>query len=64
MKSNFKVVPKLHQNVLCILAVCSNGTGKEIGRVIFPNDFQVNDNVACAEEICTAIRKRIRKSIS
>lgn len=63
MKQNFKIVPKMNQNVLCVFLVYPNGENQEIGRVIFPNDFQMNDNVECAEEICNAIKKRIRKSV-
>ncbi|MCX4267819.1 MAG: hypothetical protein OSJ62_04035 [Lachnospiraceae bacterium] len=63
MGQSFRLVPKMEQNLLRIFLVYSGGKNEEIARVVMPHDNQMNDNVNCAEEICTAIRKRIKRSV-
>lgn len=62
MGQSFRLVPKITGNFLCIFLVY-NGGHQEIARIIFPNDCQMNDNVECANAICAAMQKRIRKSV-
>ncbi len=64
MKNNFRIVPKMIDAVtLSLWLVLSNGDSLEIGRVRMPSDGQMNDNLECAQTICDAIKKRIRKSV-
>lgn len=52
-----------HNNILDIGICWGNGRLEHIARICFPDDNQLGDNVSCAEEICAALNKRIRKSI-
>lgn len=62
---NFKLVPKMSGNKIIILFVVpSAGECRQIASLEVPNDFQLNDNLDFANEVCQAYKKRIRKSIS
>lgn len=63
MNSNFKLVPKFNNNLLNIWITLPNGDSKVIAYICFPADQQMGDNVKCAEELCAALKKRIRKSL-
>ena len=64
MKINIKLVPKmLSPSTLGIWAVLPNGDNRQIAQIDMPNDMQMNDNLECANAICDALKKRIRKSI-
>ncbi|MBO5279255.1 MAG: hypothetical protein J6B06_07180 [Lachnospiraceae bacterium] len=63
MNRKFKLVPKISQDVMAVFYIDPNGETLEICRVLLPNDNQMGDNVICAEEICVALKKRIRKSV-
>lgn len=64
MSANFKLVPKLANNLLEIWFVLPNGEGRAIAWVVFPKDSQMPDNVTAANDICAVLKKRIRKSVS
>lgn len=62
MSVNFRLVPKFNNNLLVI--ICEyNGDIRVIAQIILPNDNQIADNVAVANEICAILKKRIRKSV-
>ena len=62
-KLSFRIVPRMvRQGDWVFDIVLSNGESKTIGEVLMPNDGQLRDDVEVAEEIATALRKRIRKS--
>ena len=63
VKGNFRIVPKFRGNLMDVGIDMPNGDARVIARVNFPNDGQHVDDIACAEEICVALKKRIRKSI-
>jgi hypothetical protein len=63
MKGNFRLVPKFSENMMDIVFVLPNGDCRVIARVCLPCDGQHNDDLSCAEEICSALRKRIRRSV-
>lgn len=63
MHRNFKLVPKIAEGAMVVYYIAPNGETLEICRVLFPSDNQMGDNVICAEEICVALKKRIRKSV-
>ncbi len=61
---SFRVVPKMMDAAtLSVWLVYSNGDSMELGRIRMPADGQMNDNLECAQTICDAIKKRIRKSV-
>jgi hypothetical protein len=65
---SYKIVPKFIKDnngahTIHIGIVFSNGEKKLLAVVLLPHDGQLNDDVQCAEEICTSIRKRIKKSV-
>lgn len=62
MSANFKLVPKLDGNIGSIWFVLPNGEGREICRIVFLTDNQVNDNVEALNSIMAVLRKRIRRS--
>lgn len=62
---NYRLVQKYAEgnpNCLNIWFVLPTGQGHLIATIIFPSDQQYGDNHICADEICTALKKRIRKS--
>ena len=60
----FRLVPKMiDAGSFGIWIVLSNGESKQIGYFLVPSDAQFNDNLYLADEICKAMRTRIRKSI-
>lgn len=62
--TGFRIVPKMMDSAtLSIWLVHNNGEQLELGRMRMPMDGQMNDNLECAQSICTALRKRIRKSV-
>lgn len=61
--NNFRLVPKMRNNLCCIYHVNAAGESVEVARLLFPNDNQVNDNVETVNSIIVTLRKRIRKSI-
>ena len=64
MRNNIKLVPKmLTPATLGIWAVLPDGDNRQIAQIDLPNDMQMNDNLECAEAVCAALRKRIRKSV-
>lgn len=64
MGTGFRVVPKMLDGAtLSVWVVFSNGDNMELGRLRMPMDGQMNDNLECAQTICDALKKRIRKSI-
>ena len=52
-----------NKNILDIGLAWSNGSLDHILRAVLPDDGQIGDNVSCAEEICAALNKRLRKSV-
>lgn len=61
----FKIVPKIKDNVIGIfLVVPTLGQSRQIVLLETPNDYQLNDDMELAEEICKAYRKRLNKSIN
>ena len=42
----------------------STGQSRQVATIETPSDYQTNDDVLLAEEICKAYRKRINKSIT
>lgn len=42
----------------------STGQSRQVITAETPNDYQANDDMALAEEICRAYRKRMNKSIT
>lgn len=62
MSVNFRLIPKFNENVLVIIYEY-NGDIRPIAQVLLPNDHQISDNVAVANEICAILKKRIRKSV-
>ena len=64
MMMNFRMVPKMISPDTCdIYIVLSNGDSRQIARVLFPHDGQMNDNLECAETVCIALKKRVKKSV-
>lgn len=64
MATKLRVIPKIRGNVIGIfLHMPSTGQSRQVITVETPNDYQTNDDVILAEEICKAYRKRINKSI-
>lgn len=64
MMGNFRIVPKMTSPNTCdFYVVLANGDSRLIAQVMFPCDGQMNDNVECANTICMALKKRIRKSV-
>lgn len=63
MGQNFQLIPKFDGNAMAIFFVLPNGENREILRCIFPDDFQLGDNVKAADEIISTLRKRIKRSL-
>ena len=62
-KLNFRIVPRMvRQGDWVFDIVLSNGEVRALGEMLMPNDGQLGDDVTAAEEIATALRKRIKKS--
>lgn len=65
MAGTFRVVPKINGNHIGIFIIMqSTGENRQVGLIETPNDYQVNDDMALAEEICKLYRKRVRKSVN
>ena len=63
MTGQFKLVPKMQDNLAIIYLVLPSGNIIEMAWFIFPDDKQINDNCAALEEIVKVLNKRIRRSI-
>lgn len=63
MNRNYRIIPKISNNILSIGIVFASGDAREICRAYLPDDNQLNDNCVCAEEICAALKRRFRKSV-
>ena len=61
--ASVRLVQKFTGNVLDIGIAYGNGDSEHIARVVMPNDKQINDDLECANAICVALKKRIRKSV-
>lgn len=65
MANGFRIVPKINGNRIGIfLYMPSTGQSRQVIMAETPNDYQANDDMALAEEICRAYRKRMNKSIT
>ncbi|MCM1542125.1 MAG: hypothetical protein NC121_12820 [Blautia sp.] len=62
MGTNFRLVPKFEGNHLVILYE-RNGDAMAIAQILLPADRQLADNVEAANDICSILKKRIRKSL-
>ena len=65
MKKSFRIIPKI-VGVNCAEIWClwnHDEDGIIIASVRFPVDGQWNDSMECLQEICTSLKKRIRKSV-
>ena len=62
MGTNFRLVPKFDGNCLVILYEW-NGDARIIAQILLPADKQLSDNVETANDICSILKKRIRKSL-
>ncbi len=61
----FKLVPKIKGNMIGLFVyVPSTEQSRQVALVETPNDYQLNDDMELAEEICKAYRKRMNKSIN
>lgn len=63
MMKNFRLVPKFNGKEVGIFCVMPDGDGYLIAKLNLPNDNQQLDDMKCVEEICVALKKRIRKSV-
>ena len=63
MASQFKLVPKMQDNKAIIYFVTQSGDIIDILHVMFPYDYQLNDNMEVLDEMVKLLTKRIRKSI-
>ena len=61
--NNFKLIPKIDNNVGVIFLVLPNGDNMDLLWVKFPNDKQMNDNVEVLNSFIPILRKRIRRSL-
>ena len=62
--NNLRVVPKMPcPNIIEFYLVNRANETRKIGILEMPCDNQLNDNLELAEAVCTAMRKRIRKSV-
>lgn len=62
--TSFRLVPKIEGNKIGIfLVVPSMGQSRQVAYLEVLDDCQLNDNMELANEVCTAYRKRLRKSI-
>lgn len=61
--ASVRLIQKFSGNVLDIGIAYANGDSEQIARVVMPNDKQINDDLECANAICVALKKRIRKSV-
>lgn len=65
MAAKVRVIPKVRGNLIGIfIYMPSTGQSRQVATVETPSDYQTNDDVVLAEEICKAYRKRINKSIN
>ena len=63
MTRQFKLVPKMQENLASIYLVLPSENIQEIARILFPNDHQVNDNCEALDDIIKILKKRINRSI-
>lgn len=63
MNSNFKLVPKFEGNIMVIYFVLPNGENRQILQCMFPDDRQLRENIAAADEIISILRRRIKRSL-
>ena len=64
MATKLRVIPKISGNIIGVFFYMpSTGQTRQVATIETPNDFQTNDDVVLAEEICKAYRKRLNKSI-
>lgn len=65
MAAKLRVIPKIKGNLIGIfLYMPATGQTRQVVTVETPNDYQPNDDVALAEEICKAYRKRLNRSVN
>ncbi len=65
MANGLRVVPKIDGNIIGIfMHMPSTGETRQVAMIETPIDYQLNDNMELAEEVCKAYRKRINKSIN
>lgn len=62
MSNNFKLVPKFYNNLLNIWYV-SEDQSLLIAQLLMPNDQQRMDDVQVAGDICSCLKKRIKKTV-
>ncbi len=63
MGQNYKLVSKMEGNIAAIYFAIPSGECREICRICFPNDSQVNDNCDAINEISAVLKRRIKKSL-
>lgn len=61
--TNFKLVPKIENNIASIWIVLPNGESQDIAWFRFPNDNQLNDNMDAINQMIPIMRKRIKRSL-
>ena len=61
--TSYKVVPKMDGYKIAIFFALSNGDIRQIAYMEVPDDKQLNDNIVFINEVLTAYKKRIRKSL-
>lgn len=62
MGTGFRLVPKFDGNCLIILYEC-RGEVRVIAQILMPADQQLSDNVKAADDICSIMRTRIKRSL-
>lgn len=59
----YNLVAKMDGNIAAIFFVIPSGEYREICRICFPMDKQVQDDCQAIEEIISVLKRRIKKSI-
>ena len=63
MANNFQLIPKFVSNEIGIYLVRQTGEAIMLAKIICPDDKQLGDNVALANEFLPIMRKRIKRSL-
>lgn len=63
MANNFQLIPKFVRNEIGIYLVRQTGEVIMLAKIICPDDKQLGDNVALANEFLPIMRKRIKRSL-
>ena len=63
MANNFQLIPKFVRNEIGIYLVRQAGEAIMLAKIICPDDKQLGDNVALANEFLPIMRKRIKRSL-